>query len=507
MVSDLTPSDCDRYRELISNQRFDPSSVGAGRSLPEEAASDRSRILYSSAFRRLQQKTQVFPLSKNAAVRSRLTHSLEVADVGRLIARSLTRGFLKPLDDEIKEALILLCETGCLMHDIGNPPFGHFAEVTVQRWFGNNWLHLYNKSRGKQAPEPSSSSMGTLVNDFLKFDGNPQGLRMVTRLQGRTTEERKNHGMNLTFSQILTGLKYLSAPSDPEDGEQTKKPGFFESERDRIKRAREGLGISETRRFPLTYIVEVADDISYCLSDMEDGIDRGVLSARAFFEAVHETLKKIDNPEWKTLLEITERERKTSAANKDRDDFFEFKTYFTPALIRCAAVRYRERHELILKGELTSLFETGDDERTLLDALRKIAARDLYSSSDVEQPLRVGLQVVNGILDHYGEVLKLSKSDFEELIEARTTGDLKKVRGKKDPELLLFDRLPSSYREIYDFEKARDRRGLPNAIRAVTDSDWEWFCRAHLLLDYLSGMTDDFALRTYHELAGIGYEL
>src|SRR6266851_2472410 len=434
MVSDLTPSDCDRYRELISNQRFDPSSVGAGRSLPEEAASDRSRILYSSAFRRLQQKTQVFPLSKNAAVRSRLTHSLEVADVGRLIARSLTRGFLKPLDDEIKEALILLCETGCLMHDIGNPPFGHFAEVTVQRWFGNNWLHLYNKSRGKQAPEPSSSSMGTLVNDFLKFDGNPQGLRMVTRLQGRTTEERKNHGMNLTFSQILTGLKYLSAPSDPEDGEQTKKPGFFESERDRIKRAREGLGISETRRFPLTYIVEVADDISYCLSDMEDGIDRGVLSARA-------------------------------------------------------------------------LFETGDDERTLLDALRKIAARDLYSSSDVEQPLRVGLQVVNGILDHYGEVLKLSKSDFEELIEARTTGDLKKVRGKKDPELLLFDRLPSSYREIYDFEKARDRRGLPNAIRAVTDSDWEWFCGAHLLLDYLSGMTDDFALRTYHELAGIGYEL
>src|SRR4051812_10123147 len=122
------------YEDLVKDHRFVPSEVkDRYQTIADEAASDRSRVLYSSAIRRLQQKAQVFALSKNAAVRSRLTHSLEVADVGRRIADGLGRGLLKGLNDSLLVAISYLVETGCLTHDIGNPPFGHFGEVAVQR--------------------------------------------------------------------------------------------------------------------------------------------------------------------------------------------------------------------------------------------------------------------------------------------------------------------------------------------------------------------------------------
>lgn len=149
-----------------------------------------------------------------------------------------------------------------------------------------------------------------------------------------------------------------------------------------------------------------------------------------------------------------------------------------------------------MDGELLTLFERNEEESILLDALKRIAGRFLYSSSSVEQPLRLGLKVVSGILDHLGCLLRISKSDFDELIKARLTGDRHDVKAKKsDRELLLYDMLPKAYFQIYEYERAR-----PRIAKAP---EWEWFCRAHLILDYLSGMTDDFALRTYHGLAGI----
>src|SRR6185369_7243128 len=112
-----------------------------GRPVDEEATSDRARVIYSSAFRRLQHKTQVFTLSKDAAVRSRLTHSLEVASVGRWIAQRVVDRALQPagLGLDYCSAFVSLVETGCLAHDIGNPPFGHFGESAIQEWFDTNW--------------------------------------------------------------------------------------------------------------------------------------------------------------------------------------------------------------------------------------------------------------------------------------------------------------------------------------------------------------------------------
>lgn len=270
------------YRKLVTRERYDTTSI-PGREIDEEAASDRSRVLYSSAFRRLQQRTQVFALAENAAVRSRLTHSLEVADVGGLIAAKivdalLSRGGLEP---KYCKAFVHLAETGCLAHDIGNPPFGHFGEKAIQEWFRKSWPDVCKEAIGASAA--SEDDLQLLVKDFLEFDGNPQGIRILTRLQGRTTEERRDHGMNLTRSQVLTALKYPRAPSEDGSGSAWKKPGFFESERDRIETAWSSFGdlAGAGRRFPIAYIVEAADDISYCLGDMEDGIEQRLLTPLA----------------------------------------------------------------------------------------------------------------------------------------------------------------------------------------------------------------------------------
>jgi dGTPase len=489
MEPQISISHANEIRRIVTKERPDRSSRG-DLSLALEVASDRARILYSSAFRRLQQKTQVFSLSTNAAVRGRLSHSLEVSDVGRQIVARL-EGFFKPLGCDLFTAIALMVETACLMHDIGNPPFGHFAEVVIQRWFQERWARHYVSSTGTSVPEDGSGTISKLSKDFVKFDGNPQGIRITTRLQGRTKRERCEHGMNLTLSQLLTGLKYLASPS--EVSESGKKAGFFESERDRVEYARSQLGIDKGRRFPLAYIVEVSDDISYCLSDIEDGIEQDVFDARDFFDEMGEL--KVN---WREVLEIPSDRLNNKRPN--RDDFFVFKTYFTRSLIQHAVRRYQERHESIMEGEMPSIFSTTDEEWQLLEHLKGIAGRHLYSSAKVELALRVGLEVVQGILDHFEPLLRLSKSQFDALAEARKTGDRKSVRlSKHDPELLLYDILPKTYIEIYESERDHP----PNESAG---NDWEWFCRVHLILDFLCGMTDDFALKTFHAFAGIRHD-
>ena len=157
------------HRDLISPSRYKAGGSSIkGREIDDEAASDRARIIYSSAFRRLQHKTQVFTLSKDAAVRSRLTHSLEVASVGRWIAQKVVDSRLPGLGPRYSSALVTLVETGCLAHDIGNPPFGHFGEAAIKEWFRDKWKNLA-KHRGNE-------QLKSLVEDFLREDGAIAGL-------------------------------------------------------------------------------------------------------------------------------------------------------------------------------------------------------------------------------------------------------------------------------------------------------------------------------------------
>jgi dGTPase len=486
-MEEATSEELEHYRRLISKQRTTPSEHPKP-TVTREAASDRARVLYASAFRRLQHKAQVFPLSRNAAVRSRLTHSLEVADVGRDIASRVADRLLGGLDADLRSAIPLIVETGCLMHDIGNPPFGHFAETAIQRWFGDNlWTILSEHKISVQPVEP-----GPLWNDLLHFDGNPQGVRTVLRLQGRTEASRLKHGMNLTLSQLLTGVKYASDSINA--AETGTKPGYFASEAKAITDARSALGVPDRTRFPLTYLVEAADDIAYCISDLEDGLETGVLDGGILFDALSVELTSVTLP---TVVASALDDRPSRGTTSEwRDWFVVLKTEMVPHLISSAAEIYADNHGEFLDGQRDSLFAPGNEDYELLEGMKRVTARLLYSAPLVERPLRLGFSSIHGLLDYFSALLRLSLSDFDTLLQARDTGDRRAVRkGRLDPELLASGLLPPRYIANYRHERENSPSGQPNA--------WEIYCRCHLVLDYLAGMTDDFALRTFHEVGGV----
>jgi len=490
------------HRKLITPQRYKPAGSSVrGRTIDEEAASDRARIIYSSAFRRLQHKTQVFTLSKDAAVRSRLTHSLEVANVGRWVAQKVVDGALQPagLNPTYCSALVSLVEAGCLAHDIGNPPFGHFGEAAIQDWFRTKWQLV----AGKCAKD---SRLERLVEDFLQFDGNPQGMRILTRLQGRTREERRKYGMDLTYSQILAALKYPRGPLD--DKQRWKKAGFFESERSKIQSAWGAFSLlKEYGRFPLAYLVEVADDISYCISDMEDGIDQSILTPGQFFEGIQKWLKKKNpSPTLKELRKTAKRCHAKVAQTADpgiaKDHFIIFKTAFTATMIDEAARVYADGSaEDIRLGTRPALLENTDAD-DLLETLKDIARQFLYPADRVQRPFLAGLKVIHGILDQFGEILQLSQERFALLRNAWRSSDRASVRTQRLETMLpLLDGLAPHYLDVYDF-MSKDMA----AIARWGKEPWEWFSRAHLIVDYVSGMTDDFAFRTYQVISGVRLE-
>jgi len=242
--------------------------------LERELESDRGRIINSAAVRRLQQKTQVFPLERNAAVRSRLTHSLEVQQTGRFITRSvfklLREAGVDPQLLKLERSAESLVEMACLLHDIGNPPFGHFGEAALSRWFAEHLEELEPFSRDLNSLE-QESLRGQLLRELKSFEGNAQAIRLIVSLQK----------LNLTYLQTACVLKYTRCAARPRPDADNplsylqKKPGYYFSESRFIEELYQTLQLQPEHRFALTYLMEAADDIAYCLADIEDSVDQG----------------------------------------------------------------------------------------------------------------------------------------------------------------------------------------------------------------------------------------
>ena len=264
------------YERLLDTTR-EQKSNSPRRAKIDEFYSDRSRILYCSSFRRLQQKAQVFSLESNTDIRSRMTHSLEVSDLGRTLANNI--GGRLAAQEKIKKEqipeMVAVVENACLVHDIGNPPFGHFGEAAICNW-ARERLHKI----GKKLKLSHFSDFSKRMKDFEEFDGNPQGFRVITKLH----TERDRFGLNMTYASLLCALKYVRTTGEKGNSMVDRKPGYFQTEKELVDRMRNMVGLKEGTRYPLTYIVEAADDIAYCLSDISDGIEKGVLSIRSFLD-------------------------------------------------------------------------------------------------------------------------------------------------------------------------------------------------------------------------------
>lgn len=486
------------YDRLLIGKRAQESSI-TGRSIAEEAASDHSRVVYSPPFRRLQQKAQVFSLETNAAVRSRMTHTLEVADVGKLIARQiidkLSEAFPTP---GIREAFVTFVETGCLLHDIGNPPFGHFGEAAIQRWFSANWKQSFKKSCetiDNGALDDELADLEVKVCDFIEFDGNPQGLRVATLLQWN----RDQYGLNLTYTQIVAALKYVRSTADKPGQGLCKKPGYFQTEKDIVAAARSAVGLTEGQRFPLTYIIEAADDIAYCISDIEDGVEKGILDSREFaielakeWSGRHRDQSSARFPFGLLSQEFVDDPCRANATKQF--DFFLFKISFTRHLITQAVESYITNHHDVLEGRIDELLGKGSEARQLLDVLKTVARKLLFRSQEAEKIELAGYSVIHGLLENYRPLLDCSADRFGKLIAAMDDPSVLERSDQLDVEWRLFHKLPPKYVEAYKHSIKECEGKKPQM---------EWCQRAHLIVDYISGMTDQYALETYKELLGV----
>src|SRR5690242_16036686 len=227
-----------------------------------EIERDYDRILFSTPVRRLADKTQVFPLEKNDSVRTRLTHSHEVSNLARSIGTVLAfkHDVARDVQDSKRNLPALSAAVG-LVHDLGNPPFGHQGESAIQSWFNDNQAVILSPLESAQYRE-----------DFLKFEGNAQGFRLVTRLQLLNDD----FGLDLTFATLAAMMKYptpshLTSP----DSAATKKHGFFAAEQPIVEQMLAATGLAYGRRHPIASVMEACDDIAYVVLDVEDAVKKG----------------------------------------------------------------------------------------------------------------------------------------------------------------------------------------------------------------------------------------
>ncbi len=481
------------YSTKLKCDRFSLSSI-KGRTFNEEMESDRGRAINSAAVRRLQQKTQVFPLETNAAVRSRLTHSLEVQQVGRYIIKLIIKQLKKNGALELygilgnEEGVISSVEMACLLHDIGNPPFGHFGEEAICKW-SREFLQTLFEGRFK-----GCKGLEKIVNDLCNFEGNAQALRVLHSLQS----------LNLTFTQLASMIKYTRPAYEkkPKQGDRfqyrKKKPGYYLTEEKLVEKLIKQLAIPKGNRFPLTYVMEAADDISYCIADVDDAVEKGILTVSELNRQIisiwsRHKKKRGTNNLGDYLIDIAKKAYKkyeSAECNKSHAYILTLRTTLVNDLSKYVAGKYIEHHNKIFKGELDQPLLSGDDKYHLAtETLREIAVKNVFNNKEVENLELKGYAVVSGLLKLYSPLLELNYENFCELVKENSLKT-------KPIETRLYHKLPAKHIDSY-------LSSISNITKVkVTPNEklMELYFRTRLLLDYISGMTDHFALDEFKSL-------
>lgn len=485
-------------KSLINTVRLRESNAPHS-SLNASTQSDRGRLLYSASFRRLQQKAQVFSLESNASVRSRLTHSIEVSHVGRYLVSKISeliqiaefKSLVKQEYIDFWQSNVIsisdIVETACLMHDIGNPPFGHFGESAIANWFTNNEIGdvIYQALQIENGDDKDLISR--LTSDFKYFDGNPQGFRIITKLQNSGSDE---YGLNLTCTQLAAFLKYVYSPNSKDKLESdrpfSKKIGFFETETEQIQKVWSALNMTPHTRHPLGYLMEASDDISYCISDIEDGIEKGIIQEDYFIDFMKQGLEKINTPTKLTTSIL----KKITEPKGDLRLFLQIKTELINQLVRDTSEKYISNMEKLFDGTHNlELINKGTESHSVLKILKDFTSLYIFTSPEAESIELSGYSIIKGLLNSFTPLLLLTKASFEALVNK----DNEYIRKNSLAiEKRLFNQLPEKHVFAYKI-----------STKGNEDLEEEWMNRAHLIVDYISGMTDNFALEVFQGLQGI----
>ncbi|UYM15330.1 dGTPase [Endozoicomonas euniceicola] len=480
------------YLRKLTCQRPRLSSADVQRDLVTETESNRGRIIQSAAIRRLQQKTQVYPLESNAAVRSRLTHSLEVQQTGRFLALTILdrwkqSGVLKTLGLEGQElAFTNLVEMACLLHDVGNPPFGHFGEAAISRWMEDHAEQCHDQSMQRTSGKDTLFQT-TLLPDLCVFEGNAQGLRIIHHLQN----------LNLTYSQMAALIKYTRPPYEPAPtrGEpcfyRKKKPGFYYSEATLVRQMQQHLHINEGCRFPLVYIMEAADDIAYCIADLEDALDKGILSLKELQFWLNQVWSEFTTGN--AYLPDIMQSAAHRAGTNEHEFIVRLRTRLVRDLVDYAANRYINKHDEVFAGSLDEpLIEGGSNQHLALQTLKTVAVRHVFTSMEKETPELRGYAALIGLLDKFKPLLTLQPDQFQRIVAQDDHQHFIEQR--------LYHRLSRKHKAAYC--RAVETLATQN-LSAIDYQDLEWYYRTRLLIDYVSGMTDHFVVDEFQSLSAI----
>ena len=350
---------------------------------------DYDRIIFSSEFRSLQDKTQVIPLSKTDFVHTRLTHSLEVSVVGRSLGRKVGQKLLEkyPHLQSVHGYQIndfgAIVAASALGHDIGNPPFGHSGEKAIGEYF--------KTGKGKQFKDQLTDKE---YQDLCDFEGNANGFKIVT--QNRIGREG---GLRLSYATLGAFIKYPkeSLPKRPTNFISDKKYGIFQSEKEIFLDVAEELGLIESNkgndlsfyRHPLAFLVEAADDICYTIIDFEDGINLGLIQEEFALEYLI------------NLVRDTININKYNSLTNTNDRVSYLRALAINTLINEAVNIFMKNEELILKGEFNiALLDRSKYEAQIKDII-KISVEKIYQSKEVIDKEITGYQVISKLLNTF----------------------------------------------------------------------------------------------------------
>lgn len=422
-----------------------------------EYQKDFDRIVFSEAFRRLQNKTQVIPLPETDFIHTRLTHSIESSCVGRSLGHICGTELIKRYPDEFEgvssydiEALVA---AACLSHDIGNPPFGHSGEDAISEYYrsekAQDFLHGLNEKQ---------------KHDLQAYEGNAAGFRLLSHTY--PYDSARAGGLSLTYSTLGVFTKYPkeSLPELRSSGKVSqKKYGYFQTDKSIFERVADSLGMAYTevngsrvyQRHPLVYLVEAADDISYILVDFEDGYKLKLLQYDEIYTLLDGLVRLYRKDHYTELDRITNRDEKIGY----------LRSLAIGELVRDVSNVFMKNSAGILSGEYDRHLFGETQAAGILEEIRKTSVDKIYNSKPVVEIESAGYVVLSGLLDSFLHAV------FEED---------KRNYGKKSKRLI-----PQRYLAVPEDDPDRNYRLILNITM------------------YIGGMTDSYAVETYRKLSGI----
>ncbi len=441
------------WPQLLSSHR-----TGQKQSTHEQSRSafeqDYDRIIFSHPFRKLQDKTQVHPLPELDFVHTRLTHSLEVSSVGRSLGKRVGEVILQRHPDLSKKFSLFdfgaIVAAASLAHDLGNPPFGHAGEDAISDFFADHQQGLSFKEKVSEAE----------WTDLIKFEGNAQGFRLLTKNQ---------YGLKLTFATLGAFTKYPCPalfPHRDKSKRSQKKFGFFQTEKEIFNEVIHQLGLGEIEQYvsirhPLAFLVEAADDICYSIIDLEDGCILGLVSyeeARALFEGVitknKSKLGKLD--------QLTSQQEKIGYLRA---------LAIGDLMEECSSL-FLEKEEEILSGKFDQALADHCPSKNALKEIITVSKLKIYQARQVVEIEAAGHEVLPGLLEEF------TKAGFYLM---QNTGRQAKSRKYQNLQLLL-----------------------PKEVQHdITIQPENVYLMLRNIIDFISGLTDRHALSLYRKIKGI----